>query len=117
MNLNVERACTHIPFRFLDLPKEVGLMCYEWLPEKITHVFTPADCTIAVSDKCFNPAILQTCRLIYNEAHGLLFNALRHDGPQIAVAYSGLDISLLLLILDHLLPRRPCKQRRFFLAR
>lgn len=89
-------------------------MCYEFLPDKVTHHFTPAaDCTIAVSDKCFNPAILSTCRLIYDEAHDILFNALRHNGPRISLAYRGPDIEPLLVILDHeLLSRAP--PRRFY---
>jgi hypothetical protein len=98
------------PFNFLGLPKEIRLMIYELLPQKILHRFAIPDCVVEVTDKCCNPALLSTCRLIHDEAHQLIFNALIHDGPRLHLTLRGLDVDHLLLVCDRLSPNRPLEQ-------
>lgn len=101
------------PFNFLGLPKEVRLMIYELLPQKVTHKFVIDDCIIEVSDKCSSPSILSTCKTIYNESHQLLFNMLRHNGPRLHISFHGLNVSHVLQICDLLQPSQPPGSRHF----
>lgn len=101
------------PFNFLGLPKEIRLLIYELLAHRVTRQFVINECIIDVSDKCTYPALLSTCRTIYNEAHQIMFNGLLHDGPRLHLTFRGLNVDHLLLICDKLHPSRPRSELYF----
>jgi hypothetical protein len=80
-------------FRFTDLPKEIRLEIYEFLPIQTRHFTVPTfledkgECTFII--RSLPVAILATCKAVHEEAHGIIAAKLlrmRNFPPQILIS-------------------------------